>query len=206
MFGQKPFNPHAGLNLTGRAGPGDMDQIVDIPGYGPFNVGNQTVRSAAGELDTNVPEDPYGDQRPAKKTGFFGKGLGRDLLGGALDGVASFFGGSPGYGQAQDAERDYQHKMMLARLQAGIRQDVDSPYIKDAEAIGLKRGTPEFARWVTRMRSAPRIIQNDSGIYQDDGDGYGLWDAGGGGAQTQTVDGVTYYNIGGKWYDNPEGR
>ena len=30
--------------------------------------------------------------------------------------------------------------------------------------------------------------------------------SGGGGARTKTINGMTFYNVGGKWYDNPEGR
>jgi len=168
--------------------PAQFDPVMDSPANGGY----------AGNMGLQVPPigpDPYAETRP-QNPGFFGKGgMGGKLLmgalGGALDGIAVYGGSKPGYVPAMNTRREEEADLKKAELLARIRADAhdgDSPYIKDAKAIGLTPGTPEFARWVTRMRSAPRIVTNDQGIYNMDTDNYGLWGGGQSGPQPGTVE------------------
>lgn len=141
-------------------------------------------------LEMALPADAYADQRPTSG-GLFGrlgqslKGIdwGTTLAGGLADGIATHFGAQPAFGpavqEATQQRQEYEKAAMLAKLKAQLHDD-DSPYVKDAIRIGLTPGTAEFARWVTRMRSAPRIVANDQGIYNMDTDNYGLWGGQGG--------------------------
>jgi len=153
----------------------DKSRMYGTPGYGDGIPGNQQIGAPPMpdlSLGGVIPEAPQGGG------GLFGRlgkiDWGSTLLGGLADGVAMWGGAKPGYATAMAEQSANAQELKKAKLLAMLKDD-DSPYIKDAKAIGLKPGTPEFARWVTRMRSAPRIVANDQGIYNMDTDNYGLW-------------------------------
>lgn len=82
---------------------------------------------------------------------------------------------------------------------------------------------PDWQQYA-RVMGDPNISQEEKRLYQDGYlKGYGPTatgyrqevkqtvpgkapSAGGGRARTKTINGMTFYNVGGKWYDNPEGR
>ena len=65
-----------------------------------------------------------------------------------------------------------------------------------AVEMGLSPGTPEFVQFIRRYAERPIMIGGQPFGYEDAAPA----------AASQVIDGVTYYNVGGKWFDNPEGR
>jgi hypothetical protein len=152
-----------------------------------------------------------------KKGGLFGTGLtlGEALVHG-LNGYLAGRGNPVGAAnlemmhsrskmmQDQQFDREQLNREIEARRQLAVQKAMEPPqWLQDARTF---QGLPQQDKQsVLGYRDAMYPVIAD--IAQPDGSMFrqqiprSL-----GGPQTQTVDGVTYYNINGKWYDNPEGR
>lgn len=199
---------------------------------GPMNMQDEILeRPGAGGIAEILASLPNLDDAQIKKPKPFQKGgIGLTLAGIIADGIASGFGAQPGYGPALRAETEHNRALQLWREKvAQERADrLDTANSTLARQIALeqwKRDNPEapdptsLERNITYLkRLNPSMTdeqayaiakQNINRPIMIGGQPYGFdADTGeeSGGVQTQTIDGVTYYNVGGKWYDNPEGR
>lgn len=110
LFGKRPFNPYA-MGADPMMAPGG--------GIGGGQPGMPMDPAMMG-LDTQIAEDPYAGQRPAKP-GFFGKGGGwKNALGHGLDALAEQFGGTGQYGKGLQRQEDLQHEEALLRLRGEL--------------------------------------------------------------------------------------
>lgn len=202
IFGSKTPNPFY---------PPDPQAFNPYPGGG---IGGGLPGN--GGIDTSVPVDPYEGQRP-NNPGFFQKGgmggkLGMGLLGGALDGVAVWGGSKPGYSGARSEESDFQRELVKAKILAALKGETnnDTPAMKEAAAMGMAPGTPEFNEYVRRARMKPNFMM--MGNPETGQQIVNPEEMGGGGPMKKTLpNGQTAYWVqngseGPDWYDNAEGH
>ena len=171
-----------------------------------------------GSQPIDMPVD-LGGIAPAphvKKGGLFGSGLslGEALVYG-LNGYLAGIGNQAGasnldmmFGRAKiDDERNFAREQLAAKIAADreerMAKAMEPPaFVRNAQAFAQL--SPEQKAQVGQYYDVTNPIVAD--VARPDGSVFRQQFPRNFGPQTQEVDGVTYYNINGKWYDNPEGR
>lgn len=205
---KKPTAPPFPDFRHGWEGPKGTPPI--IPQETPFAFDSPALGGGAPDLAAltqNIPQ--------IKKGGVLGSGLGwGDVLANGLVGFAAGMGNSGPLeslqrANAQRFENDQFRERLAAQIQMQREKMLEPPqFVQDAAAFS--RLSPEQKQQVIGFRDAMYPVL---GTYVDEqgNERQGVYsrsqgDFVGRGGNTQTIDGVTYYNINGKWYDNPEGR
>lgn len=108
-------------------------------------------------------------------------------------------------GRRRLAERQAERQQTLADWlwKQQYERDNPSPTGMENDLAAWLRMTPEQRATYAQMQDVrnPIAVSGPTGTFRVPRT-YGQ----GGGIQTQTIGGKTYYNVNGEWYDNPEGR
>lgn len=119
-------------------------------------------------------------------------------------------------------QRDFHQQLQLEQERLAAKAMEKTPQIKAlmdaASAIGVTPGTPEFKSFAQRYLlrgNAPEVLDQRSDIAME---AIAARNRGNldvvemrntakprGGQEKKTINGVTYYKVGGRWFDNPEG-
>lgn len=145
--------------------------------------------------------------------GMFGAGFGGKLLRGLAAGSDRYLAnqGSPGALARMNAPQELE----IARIRAQA-QNEEPVVIRTLRAAGIDPQSPQGVEIIRNNLNRPNFFQVGSPEA-----GYTIGAMGGAyggvpgmtpginpsaGPQTKVINGVTYYNVNGSWYDNPEGR
>jgi hypothetical protein len=135
-------------------------------------------------------------------------GAGRDVAGYVGDALLRLSGGDPVYApmkaQGLQQQQMLQREMQLAAYKAQLPQD---PTMMQRNYEYLKQTRPDLAESYLRAEANPQTLMTDPMTGN-------LRFAPKGGepmpsqpsAASKVINGKTYYNVNGDWYDNPEGR
>lgn len=155
-----------------------------------------------------------------KKPGAFAQGgKGWQIMGIIGDALQAAGGGRPTYmpmvqeqqqletqGRQRLAERQAEQKAQLqqALTLAAFKRANPDPTSMEQDLAAYQRMTPEQRAQLAAMYDikSPIAVSGPTGTYRVPRD-FGRPTNG---PTTQTIDGQTYYQVNGKWYDNPEGR
>lgn len=228
---QKTISPYAAGLLRKDMGDNAFNTWIQKNGISPMQdqpmgfaslltpdqqaMGEQPLQSAPGgpsasALASLLPSLPEQKQP--------GRGRANDILGSIFDAIGAIGGGEPNYwgNVLQQQQEDQKGRQALAQRQADREQSFadwiwkqqyeqahPSPTGMENDLAAWMRMTPEQRATYAQMQDVrnPIAVSGPTGTFRVPRT-YGQ----GGGVQTQTIGGKTYYNVNGEWYDNPEGR
>lgn len=148
-----------------------------------------------------------------------GRGTANDILGSMFDFMAAAGGAKPQYwngineqqqleteGRQRLAERQAERQAIMEQwvAQQNWKKANPDPSSMETDLAAWNRMTPEQRQAYAQMQDVrnPIAVSGPQGTFRVPR-GFGQPSNG---PTTQVIDGQTYYNINGKWYDNPEGR
>lgn len=223
--------PHWHMAVDGRREQQPMASgLADLMrGVYPMAQQEQQPMGLASLLPLDTPlQQPIvaGDQPPlpqmpgVKNPGAFSRGgKGWEILGIIGDGLQTAGGGRPTYapfiqeqqqletqGRQRLAERQAERQAMMQQwiAQQDYKRLNPDPTGMESDLAAFNRMTPEQRAQLAAMYDIknPIAVSGPQGTFRVPR-GFGQPSNG---PATQTIDGQTYYQINGKWYDNPEGR
>jgi len=199
---------------------------LSVPGAEPMSLASYLTAPLMNEAmqPAQMPNPGAGfvDMAPVAGVKPKGRGTANDIMGSIFDALAAAGGAQPTYwaGVVDQQQRDEQGRQRLAERQAERKATLDDWIYQqqykaanlgpaelpaDAKLLQWYNGLPDDQK---RAYAAFKDVQNPIAVSGPQGTyrvprGYGQPTNT---PVTQIVDGQTYYQINGKWYDNPEGR